>query len=145
MVFYFIYKIRCFRLCKGRSAVLMHPFMTMGWNQPLYIHSLQEEAEGIDGAYSLKTKKANWYIIPHEVKRKVRPDVSSQVKDQNLCHHSLVNTQRHCTFSVMSLTNSNSQGSRTQPSVWEIPARKSGRMKEVVVVGGLLYAEQQVW
>lgn len=78
-------------------------------------------------------------------RRKARQDVSSQVKDQNLCSHSVVNTQKHWAFPVVSLTNSNSHGSRTQSSVRGIPAREGGRMKEVVVIGGPLYAEQQVW
>lgn len=40
-------------------------------------------------------------------------------------------------FQSCLFTNSNSHGSRTQPSVRGIPARKGGKMKEVVVMGGL--------
>lgn len=150
MVFYLVYKIRCLRFGEGRSAASIHPLVTTGWNQPFHMHSLQEEAEGTDGACYLKKKSelinyTSWYI-----NKKVRPAVSGQIRGPNLCSHSLgcnslVNTQLRCTFLAMSLTNSNSHGSRTQSHVRGIPASKDGRMKEVVVIGAPLYGEQQMW
>lgn len=55
-----------------------------------------------------------------------------------------MNTQIHGTFLVMSLTNSNSHGSRAQSHVRGIPASKDGRMKEVMVIGDPIYGEQQM-